>query len=88
MSYSLAKQFYTDIDKVAQKQAGQFVDAAHITIFNALLTEAKSKHPNDTVLQALPQAEGDVRYSDMLARAGLLMQILKDVDAGPHLGIL
>ena len=61
------------------------MEATHIIIFNALLSNAKSKYPSDTVLQALPQAEGSVRYSDMLARAGLLMQTLHDADAADAL---
>ena len=85
MSFSRSKQFYSDIDKVAPKQPGQNVDAVHITIFNALLVQAQNDHPSDSILQALPKAEGNVLYSDMLVRAGLLMQILQDVESSSTL---
>jgi hypothetical protein len=77
MSASQVRQLHSDLEKLSQKTPGQFVEEATLTIFNAILVSAKAKSPDNVGLQAVPEAKGSVRYSDMVIRVGILKEALE-----------
>lgn len=80
MSASQAKQLHSDFDKLAQKTPDHFVEAAPLAIFNALLKSAKAKLSDNIVLQAVPEANGDVKYADIVVRVGIVKEALESAE--------
>jgi hypothetical protein len=78
MSQGTVRQLYDDLDKLVKKNPRDFANLAMQAIFNANLSEAKRDYPQNAVLQAIPECEGQARLDDLLIRAGQLKQVLND----------
>lgn len=78
MSRWTVNQLYEDIKLVAEREPGRIVEKAHITLFNENLKMARQEFPDNPILKAIPMAEGEVSFADMLSRVGQLRAALVD----------
>lgn len=76
MSLESIQQLYNDVQAVAAKTPGHFVEVASVRLFNSKLEQAKRETPGNDDAQAIPplsEQPDDVYYSDFLAYVGQLL---------------
>jgi hypothetical protein len=78
MSRWTVNQLYEDIKIVAEHDPGRIVEKAQMTLFNENLRLAQQEFPDNPILKAIPMAEGEVNFGDMLSRVGQLRAALVD----------
>lgn len=74
---SLIKQFYDDLERLANHDATILLEETSINLFNAMLAAAKQSLPDHEYLTAFnPWASRSVRAKDALICAGQLHALL------------
>lgn len=81
MSFATVAQLYEDVQTlVKQEGGGQLIEDGMAAVFNANLEQAKTTHPDDKIIAAIPEVEGgNTRIAELLTSAGQLMRALQEL---------